>query len=75
MGGSITVQVVSSFAKLDSTASPHTNNHIFSNLVEANLVQLDRDISNNGECSLTGGIRQDRHGIKDGALKWEMIQS
>ena len=40
IGGSITVQLVSSLTSLDSTSSLHTNNHIFSFVVNSNLVKL-----------------------------------
>ena len=39
-GGSITIQLVSSFTSLDSSAPLHTNNHIFSVIVKSNLVKL-----------------------------------
>ena len=41
IGGSITVQLVSSFTSLDSTASLHTNNKIFSVLVKSSLVKVE----------------------------------
>ena len=39
--GRFTIRLVSSFTSLDSTASLHTNDHIFSFLVETNLVTLE----------------------------------
>ena len=39
--GSITVWLVSSFTSLDSTASLHTNNNIFSVLVKSSLVKVE----------------------------------
>ena len=39
--GRITVQMVSGFTRLDSSASLHTYNHIFYSLVKSNLVKLE----------------------------------
>ena len=39
--GRITAQLVSSFTSLDSTASLHTNNNMFSSLFKSNLVKLE----------------------------------
>ena len=41
IGGSITVQLVPIFTRLDSTASLLTNNNIFPSLVSFNLVKLE----------------------------------
>ena len=40
-GGRITALLASSFTNLDSTASLHTDNHIFSFLAKINLVKLE----------------------------------
>ena len=40
-GGRNTVQLVSSLKNLDSTASLHTNSHMFSFLAKSNLVKLE----------------------------------
>ena len=55
--GSITVWLVSSLTRLDSTSSLHTNNNIFSLLVNSSIVKLDpsrmySDPSQKGEWSL-----------------------
>ena len=55
--GSITVQLFSSFTSLDSTASLHTNNNMFSLLVKWELCS---DPSPNGECSLVWVSRSSR---------------
>ena len=41
VGGNITEWLVSSFTSLDSTASLHTENNIFSLLVKSSLVKLE----------------------------------
>ena len=41
VGGSITVRLVSSFTSMDSAASLHGNNHIFSFLVKSKLFKLE----------------------------------